>query len=99
MNTPEVIYLQTCGECHDNDCEKCNFDELAEVTWCKDRINDNDVAYFREESVKQYLRHLIDEINKDYSFATTGKPIRYVRYDIDKTIDEFIGRLKGDNNA
>lgn len=99
MNTPEVIYLQVCGECHDNDCEKCNFDDLAEVTWCKDRINANDVAYFSEKSVKQYLRQLIDENNKEYSFATTGKPFRYVRYDVAKTIDEFIGRMKGGNNA
>ena len=51
MKAPELIYLQVCGECKDNDCEKCNFDDLAEVTWCKDRINDNDVAYFSEEHV------------------------------------------------
>ena len=94
MNTPGVIYLQVCGECHDNDCEKCNFEDIAEVTWSKDRIYVNDVVYFSEESVKQCLKQLIDEMNKDYSFATTGKPLRYVRYDIAKTIDELIGRLK-----
>ena len=93
MNTPEVIYLQTCGDCAGLDCATCNFDNL-EVTWCKDKINDSDAVYFSEESVKQCLKQLIDEMNKDYSFATTGKPFRYVRYDVLKTIDEFIGRLK-----
>lgn len=95
MTTPELIYLQVCGECQDNDCEKCNFGDPAEVTWCKDRINDKDVAYFSEESVKQCLKQLIDEMNKDYSFVTTGKPFRYVRYDVNKTIEEFIKRMKG----
>lgn len=99
MKVPKLIYLQVCGKCQDNEFEKCNFDDLAEITWCKDKINDSDAAYFSEESVKQCLKQLIDEINRDYSFATTGKPFRYIRYDVEKTIDEFIGRLKGDNNA
>ena len=61
MTTPKAIYLQVCGECHDNDCEECNFDDLADITWCKDRINDNDVAYISEEIVKQYAK-TIDEL-------------------------------------
>lgn len=26
MKAPELIYLQICGECKDNDCEKCYFE-------------------------------------------------------------------------
>ena len=53
MNTPKVIYLQICGTCQDNDCDKCNFDNLSEVTWSEDKINDNDVAYFSEEHIRE----------------------------------------------
>ena len=52
METPKVIYLQTCGDCDEFDksvCDSCDFDNLDEVTWCKDRINDTDAVYFSEQ--------------------------------------------------
>lgn len=53
MKIPKLIYLQVCGECKDNECEKCNFDDLAEITWCKDRINDDDAVFFSEEHIRE----------------------------------------------
>ena len=55
MTPPKTIYLQVCGTCQDNECDKCDFDQLQEVTWCKDRIHDNDVAYFSEDAVRETL--------------------------------------------
>lgn len=93
MKTPDVIYLQVCGECKDNDCEKCNFDDFAEITWCKDRIYDNDVAYFSEEHVFKTLFASLHKLGV-FLGATYGYYISA------GTITEDIMRkLKGDNNA
>ena len=35
-----------------------DFDQLSEVTWCKDRIHDNDVAYFSEEHIRAVANEL-----------------------------------------
>lgn len=53
MNSPKVIYLQACAACQENDCEKCNFDNIADITWCKYRINDDDAVYFSEEHIRE----------------------------------------------
>jgi len=45
-NIPNRIYLQV-------DPEKENpkfFDEMAEVTWCVDKIYDNDIPYYRHKN-------------------------------------------------
>jgi len=39
-NIPKEIYLQI-GE----DCDGDDFNELAEVSWCQDKINNNDIRY------------------------------------------------------
>ena len=50
-NQPQKIYLQI-GE--DTDPET-PFDELSEVSWCKDQIWENDLAYVPEPSWKGLL--------------------------------------------
>ena len=63
---PEKIYLQVCGDCNNNDCENCKFEDLEDnVTWCKDKIFDKDIEYIRTDAfIKKactYLKkHLID---------------------------------------
>ena len=43
---PIKIYLQVCGDCQDNECDNCKFEDLEDnVTWCKDKIFDKDVEY------------------------------------------------------
>ena len=58
MTPPKIIYLQVCGTCQDKECDKCDFDLLQEVTWCKDRINKSDVAYFSEEHIRAVANEL-----------------------------------------
>lgn len=51
MKAPEKIYLQICGDCNDNDCENCKFEDLEDnVTWSKDKIFDKDVEYTRTDA-------------------------------------------------
>ncbi|MBS3776883.1 MAG: hypothetical protein KGY70_16920 [Bacteroidales bacterium] len=50
-NIPEKIYLQVDPE-NEN---PYNFNELREVTWCRDRINENDIEYIRRDKIKEYL--------------------------------------------
>jgi hypothetical protein len=51
MKAPERIYLQVCGDCQDNECDNCKFEDLEDnVTWCKDKIFDKDVEYIRTDA-------------------------------------------------
>lgn len=54
-NIPEKIYLQTGNECP-NDCD---FEELGEVTWNKDKIYDKDIEYRRVHKGKVRIENLI----------------------------------------
>ena len=47
-NIPEKIYLQIGDDCPDD----IDFKDLHEVTWCVDKINDNDIEYMRVEHPK-----------------------------------------------
>lgn len=50
-NAPEKIYLQVCGDCNDNDCKNCKFEDLEDnVTWCKDKIFEKDIEYIRTDT-------------------------------------------------
>ena len=40
-NVPEKIYLQIGEDCPDD----VDFYELSEITWCADKIHDNDIEY------------------------------------------------------
>ena len=62
MTPPKIIYLQVCGTCQDKECDKCDFDLLQEVSWCKDRINDNDVAYFSEQAICEAGFAILDKV-------------------------------------
>lgn len=90
MKIPKLIYLQVCGECKDNECEKCNFDDLAEITWCKDRINDNDAVFFSEEHIRQILREVVEDANHLIDISTT---LHKTKLDADKYIPHIIDLL------
>ena len=63
-NIPPVIYLQVDPE---NERPE-DFNKLAEVTWCKDRILKTDLTYYRRASKKKDSNNrLEDEMkNKDH---------------------------------
>lgn len=63
MEAPDKIYLQVCGECPEEDCKNCKFEDLENnVTWCKDRIYKKDIEYIRKDALLEW----IDEY-KNYS--------------------------------
>ena len=52
MKAPEKTYLQVCGDCHDNECDNCKFEDLEDnVTWCKDKIFDKDIEYTHTDAL------------------------------------------------
>ena len=54
-NIPKTIYLQIGEECHDD----IDFNELSGVTWCVDKINDNDIEY-KVTPTRHHRRHADD---------------------------------------
>ena len=89
MEAPEKIYLQACGDCKDDECNYCKFENLEDnVTWCKDKIFDKDIEYIRTdafiEKACKYLEPIICSMN-------LGD-----RPDTDKFIDDFRKYIKGE---
>ena len=70
MKTPNIIYLQACGDCDFHEClpeqcAECDFNALGDVTWCEDRINKTDKVDFSEDYVREilssfYIPYLLD---------------------------------------
>lgn len=52
-NIPEKIYLQIGDECPDD----ADFNELSEVSWCKDKIYDNDIEFTLQNKVSEKCKH------------------------------------------
>ena len=79
MTPPKKIYLQVCGTCQDNECDKCDFDKLQEVTWCKDQIHKTDVPYFSEEAVREagfiILRQVSETLSSTYNIQINSAHI------------------------
>lgn len=107
MKTPNMIYLQVCHGCELSadelkdlkgqgldictECWKTHPFDTREVSWCKDRIDDNDVAYFSEEAVRELLR-------EEYSqCAGLIKKVAKVEdlIKIDESVESAINKLKG----
>ena len=73
---PEKIYLQVCGDCNDNDCENCKFEDFEDnITWCKDRIFSKDIEYTRTDAfIEKALAYLNDKFyfnNVFYGIVST----------------------------
>lgn len=100
MRTPNVIYLQVCPECDDKRCEQCpvKFDELSEITWCVDEINDTDAVYFSEQAVRELLREKYEQVNNIIRFASrTSIVINNDLIEVEKGVESAIKRLKGES--
>ena len=57
INIPEKIYLQIGDECDSED-----FNELSEVSWCKDKIYENDIEFVLKEKTDN------NSLKKQYEF-------------------------------
>ena len=53
-NIPKKIFLQVHGDTIDDNID---FNELVGVTWCKDRINDDDLEYIYQPKKKKTLKN------------------------------------------
>lgn len=48
-NLPNKIYLQV-GEMTADEIREADFDELSEVTWCKEKVSPTDIEFIRSDS-------------------------------------------------
>lgn len=51
-NIPKKIYLQV-GDLTDDEIKNSDFNELSEVTWCKEKVSATDIEYVRSDSGEQ----------------------------------------------
>ena len=85
-NVPDVIYLQPCYGCPEDSeavCEGCDFNDISkyvDVTWCEERIEENDKVYFSEKAVKDAVIDMLNYANID---------------NYDEAIAYLVKRLKG----
>lgn len=86
--TEEILRKNGWGDCCGQDCENCNFDTLDEVTWCKDKINDSDTAYFSEEAVRKLLRNEYASMNTLLRIATKKDDADVI--EVEKSIETAI---------
>lgn len=107
MKAPEKIYLQVCGDCNDNDCKNCKFEDLKDnVTWCKDEIFDKDIEYIRTDVfIEKACKFISDRIDIPFNVeCSNGKPLAdsYSKYllarleAVNKTIEDFKNYMKGE---
>ena len=72
-NIPNKIYLQVDPE---NDKPE-DFNDLAEVTWCQDRIFDSDISFVRQKNInwqkvrEKFFNECTDEITRNYTGTQT----------------------------
>lgn len=64
INTPDRIYLQVCGDCNENECKNCKFEDLEDnVTWCRDKIFEKDIEYVNANNfIKKACKWLRKEL-------------------------------------
>jgi hypothetical protein len=50
-NIPKTIYLQIGKECPDDE----DFNDLSEVSWCAEKVNENDIEYVLKEKEEEEI--------------------------------------------
>ena len=95
-NAPEKIYLQVCGDCNDNDCKNCKFEDLEDnVTWCKDKIFEKDIEYIRTDAfIEKAAQFLYDYNQKQVLKHGARATLGCGEYTIN--VDEFRKYMKGE---
>lgn len=53
INVPDKIYLQIGEEIPDD----TDFNQISEVTWCKEKIFENDIEYIRADIYYNAIRN------------------------------------------
>jgi len=76
-NIPKTIYIQIGA-----DCDADSFDDLADVTWCQDRIDSNDIRYVHwtelaaKEKELDKAKKLIDGARNIVELCESASPTR-----------------------
>jgi hypothetical protein len=78
------------GWCEDEKPD--DFRELDGMTWCQDRINENDVAYVRETLPKVTRVEVVDQNGRSYTNWSKDNQVELSLQDNGKTIKVFITR-------
>jgi hypothetical protein len=64
---PDKIYLQVCGDCNDNDCKNCKFEDLEDnITWCKDKVFEKDIEYVRKDVFIEKAKKWFEQQTETY---------------------------------
>lgn len=64
QNIPKTIYLQIGEDCSTDDGE--DFNTLYGVSWCSERINENDIEYVLKEKSEIISDAEVKESARDY---------------------------------
>ena len=91
---PKIIYLQIGEDCPDD----ISFEDLSEVSWCADKINENDIEYYlntEEDKLKIKLADLVMDrfVCKTYYEHETNN-VRYGSFPMSNAIDDVINKIK-----
>ena len=74
MKAPEKVYLQICGDCNDNDCRNCKFEDLEDnVTWCRDKIFKKDFEYTRTDAFIEKAAQWLKENLLNHTYIYEGE--------------------------
>ena len=60
-NIPNKIYLNLGDDFTAKEFKEADFNDASEVTWCKDRIDKDDLVYYRKTSKKQLKKKVKHE--------------------------------------
>lgn len=96
-NIPNKIYLQIDDDIIlDNDLDSIDFNEL-ELSWCSEKINKNDIVYYRDQSTISVLEKLKGEIESESTFYLNSQQASidiFVKTKIINLITKTIEELK-----
>lgn len=85
MKAPKKIYLQVCGDCEENECQSCKFEDLEDnVTWSRDPIFKKDVEYTRTDALPEEvdLEKEIDSIwNPRFNLGWDDKSLLSINHE------------------
>jgi hypothetical protein len=89
-NIPDRIFLQV-----DPEGEKpADFKDLEGISWCEDRINDNDIAYVREKLPNTTRIEVIDQTGRAYTNWHKSKKIELSLQDEGRTLKVLLTTQK-----
>lgn len=93
---PDKIYLQVCGDCNDNECENCKFEDLEDnVTWCKDKIFKRDIEYTRTDAFIEKAAQFLYDYNQKQVLKHGARAILSCG-EFTINVDEFRNYMKGE---